>query len=349
MSCLEPILIIITLVLGIFGTIGDNREGGKLTKFGRWTIFFLCLFALITFVTVLKAYSKDVENAKEETKKYIALVTQIQRTMYPLEFSGAMVRFTYDLDRPCYAAICSNLVSHVPKASIKREVRSVPFKRAKLQGKTSENICGYVTETNGVTTGFISDEHGELISVEPHLGELALDCADPLDAFIYAVQNDSYNGALLCKDYTRDDVSKRFIYMSNPYFDAPRGVGLFLDFGPPSLRTATANYAPSKRSLQIMISFQKLTVSSGNGQIVSMFDTPGMIVAFQRTSMSADNPPPSALNLPPPSVEIQLPVGRFRKIKTSLSQSPDINIPTLISTPLSAAQAGVEGLQFAGD
>ena len=349
MPCLELILIIITLVLGVFGTIGDNREGGKLTKFGRWTIFFLCLFALITFVTVLKAYSKDVENAKEETKKYIALVTQIQRTMYPLEFSGAMLRFTYDLDRPCYEAICSNLVSRVPEASIKREVRSVPFKLAKLQGKTSENICGYVTETNGVTTGFISDKHGELISIDPQMGELAPNCADPLDAFIYAVQNDSYNGALLCKDYTKDDVSKRFIFMSDPYLDAPRGVGLFLDFGAPSLRTAKANYDPRKKSLQITISFQKLTVLSGNGQIVSMFDTHGMIVALQCASMNDDIKTTSALNLPPPSVEIRVPVGRFRKIKTSLSQSADINIRTLISTPLSAAQAGVEGLQFAGD
>ena len=268
MPYLELVLILLSLLLGIIGTIGDNRESGKLTKFGRWTVTLLCLFAVLTCVTVLNAYYSDVKSAKEETKKYIALVTQIQRTMYPLEFSGAMLRFTYDLNKPCYEAICSNLVSRVPAASIKREFRSVPFKLAKLQGKTSENICGYVTETNGVTTGFISDEHGELISVDPDLGELAPDCAAPFDAFIYAVMNDSYDGALLCKDYTRDDVSKRFIFMSDPYLDAPRGVGLFLDFGPPSLRTAKANYDPRKRSLQITISFQKLTVLSGNGQIV---------------------------------------------------------------------------------
>jgi hypothetical protein len=137
--------------------------------------------------------------------------------------------------------------------------------------------------------------------------------------------------------------------MSDPYLDAPRGVGLFLDFGAPSLRTAKANYDPRKKSLQITISFQKLTVLSGNGQIVSMFDTQGMIVALQCASMNDDIKTTSALTLPPPSVEIRVPVGRFRKIKTSLSQSADINIRTLISTPLSAAQAGVEGLQFAGD
>ena len=349
MPYFELILTLLTLLLGIGGTVGESREDGKLTKLGRWIVLLLCLSAGITFIIVLQAYYKDVESAKEETKKYIVLVNQIQRTMYPLEFSGAMLRFTYDLNKPCYEAICSNLVSRVPAASIKREVRSVPFKLAKLQGKTSENICGYVTETNGVTTGFISDKHGELISIDPQMGELAPNCADPLDAFIYAVQNDSYNGALLCKDYTKDDVSKRFIYMSDPYLDAPRGVGLFLDFGLPSLRTAKANYDPRKRSLQITISFQKLTVLSGNGQIVSMFDTQGMIVALQCASMNDDIKITSALNLPPPSVEIRVPVGRFRKIKTSLSQSADINIRTLISKPLTAAQAGVEGLQFAGD
>lgn len=349
MLYLELFLILISLLLGIGGTVGDSRESGKLTKLGLWTVIFLCLSAVITFVTILKAYNRDVESAKEETKKYIALVNQIQRTMYPLEFSGAMLRFTYDLDRPCYEAICSNLVSRVPEASIKREVRSVPFKLAKLQGKTSENICGYVTETNGVTTGFISDKHGALVSVGPDMGELAPNCTDPLDAFLYAVMNDSYNGALLCKDYTRHDVSKRFIFLSDPYFDAPRGVGLFLDFGPPSLRSANANFDPRKRSLQITISFQKLTVSSGNGQTVSMFDIQGMIVALQCASMNDDKKTSSVLNLPPPSVELLVPVGRFRKIKTSLSQTLDINTPTFLSEPLTTAQAGVEGLQFSGD
>jgi hypothetical protein len=349
MPYFELILTLLTLLLGIGGTVGESREDGKFTKLGRWIVLLLCLSAGITFIIVLQAYYKDVESAKEETKKYIVLVNQIQRTMYPLEFSGAMLRFTYDLNKPCYEAICSNLVSRVPAASIKREVRSVPFKLAKILGKTSENICGYVTETNGVTTGFISDEHGELISLDSHLGELALDCADPLDAFIYAVINDSYDGALLCKDYTGDAVSKRFIYRSDPYLDAPRAVGLFLDFGPPSLRTTKTTYDPRKRSLQITITFQKLTAPSGNGQIVSMFDTQGMIVALQCASMNDDKKTSSVLNLPPSSVELLVPVGRFRKIKTSLSQSPDINIPTLISTPLSAAQAGVEGLHFAGD
>lgn len=349
MPILELLLILATLILGVIGTVGESLSDGKLTKFGRGNLIMICVIAVITLLSSFNAQRKETESAKEETQKYISLINQIQRTMYPLDFSDATLRFTYDLDRPCYAELCSNLVANLPEPGIKQEISSLGFKLQKLLGSASDNICGYVTETNGMTTGFISDDHGNLASVNRQWSLLDPGGTEPIDIFVHSVMNDSYTGAILDRGYASDGLSRSFAFFSNPYFDAPRSVGLFLDFGPPALRTAEANYNPLKQSLEITLCFQKLTVSSGNGKILSMFDIEGMLFALQFGSMTTEKRATCALDLPPPSVDVRVSIGRFRKIRTTLDRFAEMNTKTFISKPLSASQAGVEGLQFTGD
>lgn len=349
MPYFEFILIVLALALGVIGTCGEGRSNGKLTRFGYATIMLIVLSAVFSFFGLLKSHKEAADKAKQETSKYVAIIKQVQRTMYPLDFSDATLRITYDLNQACYAELCSNLVASLPESGIKQEIASVGFKLQKMLGRSSENICGFVTETNGVTIGFISDDRGSLASINRQWNLLDSDGTEPIDVFVHSVMNDSYNGAILNREYASDGLSRSFESFSNPYFDAPPSVGLFLDFGPTALRTAEANYNPLNKSLEIRLNFQQMAVSSGNGKIVSMFDIEGMLFALQFGNMINKQKATCALDLPPPTVDVRVSIGRFRKIRTTLDRFADLNMKTFISEPLTAAQAGVEGLQFTGD